>query len=168
MSGVTGFDVAAILSPLALMPRRITADSRLVRAGDAFAAFPGQQTDGRAFIPDAIARGAGAVLWEALAFRWDAAWRVSNVAVEDLKSKLGAIADHVFGHPSRDLFVVGVTGTNGKTSCSHWIAQCFDACGRKSGVIGTLGSGILGTVDSALAPSARTTPDAASAIREET
>lgn len=152
-----GFDVAALLSRLAVMPRRITADSRLVRAGDAFAAFPGQEADGRAFIPDAIARGAGAVLWEALAFHWDAAWRVSNVAVEDLKAKLGIIADHVYGNPSRDLFVVGVTGTNGKTSCTHWIAQCFDACGRKSGVLGTLGSGLVGSLD----PSARTTPDAA-------
>ena len=167
MSGAPGFDVAALLSRLAFMPRRITADSRLVRAGDAFAAFPGQETDGRAFIPDAIARGAGAVLWEALAFHWDAAWRVSNLAVEDLKSKLGGIADHVYGHPSRDLYVVGVTGTNGKTSCAHWIAQCFDACGRKSGIIGTLGSGILDTLGrdpegGALDPSARTTPDAAS------
>ena len=158
MSGfVAGFDVAALLARLAMAPRRITADSRLVRVGDAFAAFPGQEADGRAFIPDAIARGAGAVLWEALAFHWDAAWRVSNVAVEDLKAKLGAIADHIYDHPSHNLCVVGVTGTNGKTSCTHWIAQCFDACGRKSGVLGTLGSGILGLLD----PSVRTTPDAA-------
>ena len=151
------FDVAALLARLAAVPQRITADSRLVRAGDAFAAFPGYETDGRAFIPDAIARGAGAVLWEALAFHWDAAWRVSHVAVDGLKAKLGAIADHIYGHPSRELFVVGVTGTNGKTSCTHWIAQCFDACGRKSGILGTLGSGLLGALD----PSARTTPDAA-------
>ena len=148
---------AALLARLAVTPRRITADSRQVRAGDAFAAFPGQVSDGRAFIPDAIARGAGAVLWEALAFHWDAAWRVSNVAVEDLKAKLGAIADHIYGHPSRALFVVGVTGTNGKTSCTHWIAQCLDACGRKSGVLGTLGNGLVGALDA----SARTTPDAA-------
>jgi len=176
VSAAAGFDVAALLSRLAAMPRRVTADSRLVRAGDAFAAFPGRETDGRAFIPDAIARGAGAVLWEALAFHWDAAWRVSNIAVEDLKSKLGVIADQVYGHPSRGLYVVGVTGTNGKTSCSHWIAQCFDACGRKSGIIGTLGSGLVSTLGSSLGvgtpgstlggggldPSARTTPDAAS------
>ena len=152
------FDVAALLSRLAAIPRRITADSRLVRAGDAFAAFPGQETDGRAFIPDAIARGAGAVLWETLAFHWDAAWRVSNVAVDGLKAKLGAIADRIYGNPSHALYVVGVTGTNGKTSCTHWIAQCFDACGRKSGILGTLGSGLIGALD----PSARTTPDAAS------
>ena len=69
-----------------------------------------EKADGRAFIPDAIARGAGAVLWEALSFHWDAAWRVSNVAVDDLKAKLGAIAHHIYGHPSSALFVVGVTG----------------------------------------------------------
>ena len=151
------FDVSALLARLAVAPRRITADSRQVRAGDAFAAFPGLLADGRAFIPDAIARGAGAVLWEALSFHWDAAWRVSNVAVDDLKAKLGAIADHIYGHPSRGLFVVGVTGTNGKTSCTHWIAQCLDACGRKSGILGTLGNGLVGALDA----SARTTPDAA-------
>ena len=98
--------------------------------GDAFAAFRGNATDGRAFIADAIARGAGAVLWEALAFRWNSAWDVANVAVDDLKAKLGAIADLIYGNPSHALWVVGVTGTNGKTSCTHWIAQCLGACGR--------------------------------------
>jgi UDP-N-acetylmuramoyl-L-alanyl-D-glutamate--2,6-diaminopimelate ligase len=150
-------DAAALLARLPVPPLRVTADSRQVRAGDAFAAYPGQVADGRAFIPDAIARGAGSVLWEALSFRWDAAWRVSNIAVDDLKAKLGALADHVYGSPSRALFVVGVTGTNGKTSCTHWIAQCLSACGRKSGILGTLGSGLPGALDA----SARTTPDAA-------
>jgi len=150
-------DVAALLARLSVLPRRITADSRQVRTGDAFAAYPGQEADGRAFIPDAIARGAGSVLWEALSFRWDAACRVSNVAVDDLKAKLGAIAHHIYGSPSRSLLVVGVTGTNGKTSCTHWIAQCLDACGRRSGILGTLGNGLVGD----LGMSARTTPDAA-------
>jgi len=152
-----GVDAAALVAQLPVALRRITADSRQVRAGDAFAAYPGHVSDGRDFIPDAIARGAGAVLWEALSFRWDAAWRVSNVAVEGLRTKLGAIADHIYGHPSRALFVVGVTGTNGKTSCTHWIAQCLEACGRKSAILGTLGNGLVGALD----PSAHTTPDAA-------
>ena len=87
MTAVTldsGVDAAALLARLPVTPRRLTSDSRQVRAGDAFAAYPGQVSDGRAFIPDAIAHGAGAVLWEPLSFRWDAAWRVSNLAVEDL------------------------------------------------------------------------------------
>ena len=152
-----GFDPAALLARLSLVPRGITADSRLVRAGEVFAAYRGQVVDGRAFIPDAIARGADAVLWDAFGFRWNPAWDVANLAVEDLKAKLGAIASYVYGSPSRSLWIAGVTGTNGKTSCSHWIAQCFDLCGRRSGIIGTLGNGLVG----ALQPSTHTTPDAA-------
>ena len=151
------FDASALLARLAVAPRRITADSRQVHAGDAFAAFRGNATDGRAFIADAIARGAGVVLWEALAFRWNSAWDVANVAVDDLKAKLGAIADLIYGNPSHALWVVGVTGTNGKTSCTHWIAQCLGACGRSAGIVGTLGSGFPG----ALRASTMTTPDAA-------
>ena len=151
------FDAAALLARLGVVPRRITADSRQVHVGDAFAAFRGNTTDGRAFIADAIARGAAFVLWEAFAFRWNSAWEVANVAVDDLKAKLGAIADRIYGSPSRALWVVGVTGTNGKTSCAHWIAQCLGACGRPTGIVGTLGSGFPG----ALRTSTNTTPDAA-------
>ncbi len=151
------FDPAALIARLAVRPRRITADSRQVRPGDAFAAFRGQATDGRGFIVDAIARGAGAVLWDAAGYRWNPAWTVANLAVDDLRTKLGAIADFVYGSPSHALWVVGVTGTNGKTSCAHWIGQCLDACGRRAAVLGTLGNGLVG----ALRPARHTTPDAA-------
>jgi len=150
-------DVAALLARLGTTPRRITADSRQVRAGDAFAAYPGEKADGRNFIGDAVARGAGAVLWEALGFHWQPELRVPNHAVENLKAKLGAIADFVFGSPSQALWTVGVTGTNGKTSCSQWIARCLDACGRRAAVLGTLGNGFI----DALEPALNTTPDAA-------
>ena len=69
-----GFDVAALLARLGVTPRRITADSRDVHPGDAFAAYPGALADGRAYIGDALSRGAGAVLWEPGGFRWNAAW----------------------------------------------------------------------------------------------
>jgi UDP-N-acetylmuramyl-tripeptide synthetase len=151
------FDAAAVVARLSIVPRGITADSRRVRPGGVFAAYRGQSADGRAFIPEAIARGADAVLWEAFGFRWNPAWEVANAAVDDLKGKLGAIADHIYGSPSRSLWVAGVTGTNGKTSCAHWIGQCLDACGRRAGVIGTLGNGLVGE----LHPSTHTTPDAA-------
>jgi UDP-N-acetylmuramoyl-L-alanyl-D-glutamate--2,6-diaminopimelate ligase len=150
-------DVPALLALLGATPRRITADSRRVGAGDAFAAYPGEKSDGRAFIADAVARGAGSVLWEALGFRWPAEVTVANHGTENLKAKLGAIADFLCGRPSQDLWMVGVTGTNGKTSCSHWVAQCIDACGRRAGVLGTLGNGLVG----ALEPAQNTTPDAA-------
>jgi UDP-N-acetylmuramyl-tripeptide synthetase len=150
-------DRAALFARIGARPTRITADSRQVGPGAAFAAFPGQKTDGRAFIADAIRRGASVVLWEASAFTWDPAWRVANHAVPGLATELGAIADAIYGHPSQSLWIVGVTGTNGKTTCSQWAAQCLDRCGRRAAVIGTLGNGLVG----ALAPSPHTTPDAA-------
>ena len=152
-----GFDVAALLARLGVTPRRITADSRDVHPGDAFAAYPGALADGRAFIGDALSRGAGAVLWEPGGFRWNAAWPVAEQPVPRLRERLSAIADVVFGHPSQALWMIGVTGTNGKTSCAQWIGQCLARCGRRAGVLGTLGNGLVG----ALAPARHTTADAA-------
>jgi UDP-N-acetylmuramoyl-L-alanyl-D-glutamate--2,6-diaminopimelate ligase len=153
----TDADIAALLARLGTELRRITSDSRDVREGDAFAAYPGTRRDGREFIADAITRGAGAVLWETHGFNWNHAWKIPHLPLEDLKAKVGTIADFIYGHPSRDLWMVGVTGTNGKTSCAHWIAAGLEASGRKSAVLGTLGNGLLGS----LSPSGNTTPDAA-------
>jgi UDP-N-acetylmuramyl-tripeptide synthetase len=150
-------DVPALLSRLGTFPRRITTDSRRVEAGVAFAAYPGTHADGRAFVPDAIARGASAVLWEATGFSWDRGWQVPHLPIEALRERLGSIADFLYGHPSRSLWMVGVTGTNGKTSSAQWIAQALDACGRRAAVLGTLGNGLVGAV----APASHTTPDAA-------
>jgi len=134
----------------------ITADSREARPQVAFAAYPGHRRDGRAFIGDAIARGATAILFEARGFDWNGGWRVPHVAVADLQSRVGFIASAVYGRPSQALWVVGVTGTNGKTSCSHWTAQALARCGRRAAVMGTLGHGFI----DALSPSTNTTPDA--------
>jgi len=140
------------------------ADSRAVRAGDAFLAYPGASADGRRHIAAALARGASAVLWEREGFFWDEAWDVPNVAVDGLRALAGEIAHEVYGRPSEKLWLAGVTGTNGKTSCSLWIAQALGALGRKTAVIGTLGSGFPaapgGESTADLAPSVNTTPDA--------
>ncbi len=149
-------DVPALLAKLRTFPRRITADSRRIEPGVAFAAYPGMNSDGRRFVPDAIARGASAVLWESAGFAWDRGWQVPHLPVEGLQTRLGAIADFIYGRPSHALWMIGVTGTNGKTSCAHWIAHALDACGRRSGILGTLGNGLVG----ALAPATHTTPDA--------
>ena len=142
----------------------VCADSRAVHAGDVFVAYPGANADGRRYIADAIARGAAAVLWERDGFSWDDAWRVPNIPVDGLRALAGEIAHEVYGRPSEKLWVAGVTGTNGKTSCSHWIAQALSSLGRKTAVIGTLGSGfppVPGSEAAAeLAPSVNTTPDA--------
>jgi UDP-N-acetylmuramoyl-L-alanyl-D-glutamate--2,6-diaminopimelate ligase len=145
--------IVATLPPLA----GITADSRRVVPRVAFAAYPGSHRDGRAFIGDAVNRGAAAVVWEARDFAWEPQWTVPHVAVTDLKASVGPIASAVHGHPSRALWMIGVTGTNGKTSCAHWIAQALARCGvRRTAIVGTLGNGFVG----ALAISANTTPDA--------
>ncbi len=144
--------------------RGLSADSRAVSAGDAFAAYPGANADGRRHIQEALARGAVAVLWEREGFSWDAGWRVPNIAVDGLRAMAGEIAHEVYAHPSEKLWMAGVTGTNGKTSCSHWIAQALNALGRKTAVVGTLGSGIPAALGSEplanFAPALNTTPDA--------
>lgn len=136
--------------------RRLTADSRRIEAGDTFVAYPGEVGDGRDYIPQAIASGAASVLWDSGGFAWNPAWRVANLGVANLRRRAGEIASHVCGRPSSRLWMIGVTGTNGKTSCSQWIAQSMTRAGRKCAVIGTLGCGFPGTLE----PSTNTTPDA--------
>jgi UDP-N-acetylmuramoyl-L-alanyl-D-glutamate--2,6-diaminopimelate ligase len=154
--------VAEVLAPLGVPFAGLAIDSREVRPGDLFLALPGDSADGRRFIAQAIASGAAGVAWESRDFAWNATWRVPNVPVAGLRERVGEIADAFFGHPSRHMTMVGVTGTNGKTSCSHWIAQAFSSLGRKAAVIGTVGSGFPGE----LAAARNTTPDAVSLHRQ--
>lgn len=135
--------------------RGLALDSRKVEPGDLFLAYPGETSDGRKHIAQAIERGAVAVLWERRGFRWDPAWRVLHLGVEDLRAKAGEIAAQFYGYPSRRLRVMGVTGTNGKSSVAHWLAEVRTALGHPTAVIGTLGHGLPGR----LSPATHTTPD---------
>jgi len=135
---------------------RLTSDSRRCAPGAAFFAYPGEKADGRAYIADATRRGASGVVWEADGFAWREEWRVPNVAVDGLKQRASEIAGEFHGHPSRALWMCGVTGTNGKTSSSQWLAAALARAGTKAAVIGTLGSGFPG----ALGNATNTTPDA--------
>ncbi len=135
---------------------RLSRDSRAVKPGDTFVAYPGVTRDGRAYIAEALDRGAVSVLWERDGFAWDPRFNVANVPVADLRRHAGEIASRVYSRPSRRLWVVGVTGTNGKTTCSQWVAQALTAAGRPCAVIGTLGYGLKAP----LRPLANTTPDA--------
>ncbi len=139
-----------------LQIKRLATDSRCIRRGDTFVAYPGETQDGRRYIAQAIARGASAVLWEKRGFRWNPAWRVPNAGVAQLRARAGIIAGRVYAEPSARLWMIGVTGTNGKTTCSQWIAQALNHCGTRTAVIGTLGYGMRGT----LHPLVNTTPDA--------
>lgn len=135
---------------------RLACDSRRCAPGVAFFAYPGETSDGRAHISEALARGASAVLWEQSGFDWRADWQVPNAPVRGLKERAGRLAHEFYGRPSDTLWICGVTGTNGKTSCTQWLAALLAAAGRKTAVIGTLGSGFPG----ALTDLANTTPDA--------
>ncbi|MET0679534.1 MAG: UDP-N-acetylmuramyl-tripeptide synthetase, partial [Burkholderiales bacterium] len=152
-------DVARILSELqrqGVTARGLAADSRAVARGDVFLAYPGERTDGRRFVGDAVARGAAAVVWERDGFAWPAGVAVPDVPASGLKALAGPLAAEVYKRPTERLWVAGVTGTNGKTSCSYWIAQALSDVGRKTAVVGTLGLGFPGEFEENL----NTTPDA--------
>ena len=133
---------------------RLTADSRRVQPGDVFVAFPGAQVDGRDFIAQAVAKGAAAVLAEAGAAA--AGENAPIVEVHGLAALSGEIAHLVYGRPSEQLWLAGVTGTNGKTSVTQWIAQAMNSLRHRCAVVGTLGNGFLEALDE----SPNTTPDA--------
>ncbi|OZI28575.1 UDP-N-acetylmuramoyl-L-alanyl-D-glutamate--2,6-diaminopimelate ligase [Bordetella genomosp. 7] len=114
-------------------------DSREVNAGDVFVACPGGSADGRAYIEQALAQGAAAVLCQSPAPA-GVAGDSRVLAVQALRPMLGELADDWYGRPSSQLSVVAITGTNGKTSCVQWIAQALSAAGKPCGSIGTLGA----------------------------
>ena len=138
------------------MIERLVSDSRRVEPGFAFFAYPGEASDGRRHIPDALARGAAAVVWEAEGFGWDSAWNVPNVPVKALKDQAGPLASEFYRRPSESMWMCGVTGTNGKTSCTQWIAAALGRHGERTGVIGTLGARFDGKSEDV----GNTTPDA--------
>lgn len=107
----------------------LSADSRRVRPGDVFVAFPGAHVDGRDFIAQAVAKGAAAVIAEAGGASAEkvGAGETPIIEVEGLAALSGEIAHLVHGRPSEQLWLAGVTGTNGKTSVSQWIAQAMNA-----------------------------------------
>ena len=129
-------------------------------------ACKGQTVNGVEFIDKAIEKGAIAIIWEsdeetaAILFSSRQTLQgkdVPVIALNDLSYKAGLIANQFFAEPSKQMFVTGITGTNGKTSCSHFLAQALNDT-EVTGVIGTLGNGIYGQLQSAT----HTTPDVVS------
>ncbi|MBC8118113.1 MAG: UDP-N-acetylmuramoyl-L-alanyl-D-glutamate--2,6-diaminopimelate ligase, partial [Burkholderiaceae bacterium] len=145
--------------------RDLHLDSRRVKRGDVFVAVPGGKTDGRDYLSAAAANGAVAALVEANGWHVDAA-RPSPLpvhAVEGLSHVMGSLAADFYRHPSEHLLSIGVTGTNGKTSSTQWIAQLLTYAGRRCAVIGTVG---IGFADEPLNEASLTTPDSVSLQRE--
>lgn len=158
------FNLARILNPFAIAAdhlhcKGMTLDSRNVRAGDVFVAVAGSKTDGRKFIGKAIENGAIAVICET-----DDSLdhgRVENQIVPiiqfyELKQNLSSLASLAFDEPSQKMRVVGVTGTNGKTSVTQIIASLLAELGQVCGVIGTTGQGLWPNLSETI----NTTPDA--------
>lgn len=138
-----------------LLIRELTLDSRNVRAGDLFLAVPGAKFDGRAHIADALQRGAAAVAYEVEGATVLPLTDVPLIPVKGLAAQLSDIAGRFYGDPSRQLNLVGVTGTNGKTSVTQLVAQALDLLGQRCGLVGTLGTGFYGALESGL----HTTPN---------
>jgi UDP-N-acetylmuramoyl-L-alanyl-D-glutamate--2,6-diaminopimelate ligase len=171
----------ALASARSIVVRGLTLDSRRVHAGDAFVALRGGTTHGIAFAPAAMAQGASVILSEAPA---PAAFTISTITgrdgpassdtgrsglgasndgsagapiiwIDGLRERLGEIAARFFDRPSASLRVIGVTGTNGKTSIVQLLASALHGLGARAATIGTLGAGFVGAVRAG----ERTTPD---------
>jgi UDP-N-acetylmuramoyl-L-alanyl-D-glutamate--2,6-diaminopimelate ligase len=131
----------------------VTQDSRSVSPGDLFVAVPGLERDGREFIPDALRRGAVAVATES-----EVAVDVPTLVVADARRALADLSAALYGHPSRHLAVVGVTGTDGKTSTTHLLSAILEAHGLRTGWLTTVNT----RIDAEPRPNAadHTTPEA--------
>ncbi|UOO76928.1 UDP-N-acetylmuramoyl-L-alanyl-D-glutamate--2,6-diaminopimelate ligase [Neisseria sp. Dent CA1/247] len=136
--------------------RLLHSDSRKIKQGDIFIACQGEYTDGREYIPAAVANGAAFVFWDDDGkFAWNPEWNVPNQGIKNLKTRAGIVAGQVYSNLSDGLKVWGVTGTNGKTSVSQWLAQAADLLDEKCAIIGTVGNGFWGALEEAT----HTTPD---------
>lgn len=128
-------------------------DSRRVKPGDLFVAMRGTQVDGHAFIPKAVAQGAAAVLCEELPA--EAAPGVAYAVVPSTEDAVGPVATLFYGDPSRRLRLVGVTGTNGKTTIATLLYEMFRKMGHRCGLIST----VCNYIDGERLPADHTTPD---------
>lgn len=132
----------------------LSSDSRKVAAGDLFVAVPGLKQDGRRFIPEAFSRGATAVVTEGADPLAGSAQ--GRILVPSVREALARLADAFYGHPSGTLTVVGITGTNGKTTTSYLVEALLRARGMRTGVVGT----IQYRVGDEPIPAGQTTPEA--------
>lgn len=162
MSSATEMQLQQLLPQV---PQRIAAlrvsglcqDSRCVRPGDLFFARSGGQYRGSDFIPEAARKGAVAAVVDELEVTEEQAQsqELPVIRVAGLNSQIGVAASRFYGEPTREMRVIGITGTNGKTSCAHYLAQALNACGLKAALIGTVGNGFPGQLREAT----HTTPD---------
>ena len=138
-----------------LMITGVTLDSRAVRAGDLFAALPGHVRHGADFAASAVADGAVAILTDSAGLSQCADLGVPVAVIENPRAHLGEIAARMHGRPADAITMLGVTGTNGKTTVTYLLDAALCAAGYRTGVIGTVGVSIAGESH----PGSRTTPE---------
>ncbi|NIB40063.1 UDP-N-acetylmuramoyl-L-alanyl-D-glutamate--2,6-diaminopimelate ligase [Pseudomaricurvus alkylphenolicus] len=131
-------------------------DSRKVNTGDTFVALKGSREHGASYIPAAVEAGAALVLVEADTWREQMLGSHLQIDVPNLSRRLSLIAGRWYNEPSKAMSVVGITGTNGKTTCSQWLTQVLHHLGENSGSLGTLG---YGPATQSLTDTGMTTPD---------
>ncbi|QWD60286.1 UDP-N-acetylmuramoyl-L-alanyl-D-glutamate--2,6-diaminopimelate ligase [Polynucleobacter sp. MWH-UH35A] len=148
------------LHTLANSSAKVCADSRQIQSGDIFFAYPvghgSALRDGRQFIQAALENGAAAVVFDPVNIGEQFVDHPQCFAVENLAAQVGQLCSQWYGYPSKELNIIGVTGTNGKTSITQWLAQALDTSSSRAAVLGTLGTGFPG----ALVQTGYTTPDA--------
>lgn len=121
----------------------LSADSRQIQRGDIFFAVPTAAGNGRAYIEAAIEAGAVAVVYQADPSQPEPVISVANVAVNNLQQQLGEIARLWYQDATAEWLNIAITGTNGKTSCSQWLARAISLLDKPTAVVGTLGSGVF-------------------------
>jgi UDP-N-acetylmuramoyl-L-alanyl-D-glutamate--2,6-diaminopimelate ligase len=146
-----GVDVLGWVGDRGVDVNAITHDSRRAARGSCFACIPGAVTDGHLYAPEAVAAGASALLVER-----ELDIPVPQARVASVRAALGPAAARLYGHPSRQVHCLGVTGTNGKTTVTYLLEAIAGAAGQRAGVIGTVGA----RIDGAPLPVERTTPEA--------
>lgn len=139
-------------------------DSRQIKAGDVFLAYPGERVDSRTLIAEVLQKAAAAVLYEPsdLKITLPTSANQPCIPIENLQEKQSQLASRFYQDPTAHMCVIGVTGTNGKTSCTQFIAQALLHHGENCAVVGTLGAGIWPDLHKTL----HTTPDAIALLKQ--
>ena len=134
----------------------LSLNSKQISKNTVFIAYPGNKHDGREFIQEAIENGAAGIIFESKNFKKNLNLSIPNISISDLRNKLAAISSQFYEYPSKKISIIGITGTNGKTTSAYWLSQCLNHLEIKTAFIGTLGYGDL----KKLKKSQNTTPSA--------
>ena len=121
----------------------LSLNSKQISKNTVFIAYPGNKHDGREFIQEAIENGAAGIIFESKNLKKNLNLSIPNISISDLRNKLAAISSQFYEYPSKKISIIGITGTNGKTTSAYWLSQCLNHLKIKTAFIGTLGYGDL-------------------------